>query len=100
MDVRRARSRGCGVGRARRRSALLSGTRGAPRRMNELALALFAASHDLHAAARETRSDRFRAFEGVFDAAGYMRNLQAAGFHWLGRSDASFPRLLASIHDP
>jgi DNA processing protein len=68
--------------------------------MNELALAVFAASRDVHAADRESHSERFRAFEAAFDPGAYVRGLDASGLRWLARSDPAFPRLLASIHDP
>jgi DNA processing protein len=68
--------------------------------VNELALAVFAASRDIHAADRESRSDRFRSFEASFDADAYVRRLDSSGIRWLARSDPGFPRLLASIHDP
>jgi DNA processing protein len=68
--------------------------------VNELALAVFAASHDAHATERETRSARFADFAASFDAGRYARSLDALGLRWLARSDAGFPSRLAAIHDP
>jgi len=68
--------------------------------MNELALAVFSARRDAHAVDAEARTRRFAAFERDFDAAAYIGELEAAGLRWLARSDPSFPRLLAAIHDP
>ena len=68
--------------------------------MNELALAAFAAANDAHASDRESRTNRFAAFESSFDRAAYLTQLDARGYRWLGRSDPSFPPLLRAIHDP
>ena len=68
--------------------------------MNELALALFAASADLHATEREARSQRFARFEAAFDADGYVRELHERGLRWLACSDPAFPLRLRAIHDP
>jgi DNA processing protein len=68
--------------------------------VSELALALFAASRDLHPTDGERRSSRFAAFDASFDEAAERRRLAAAGFRWLARSDADFPPRLGSIHDP
>jgi DNA processing protein len=68
--------------------------------MSELALALFAASRDVHATDRERRSSQFAAFSVSFDERAERSRLAAAGFRWLARSDPVFPPRLASIHDP
>ena len=68
--------------------------------MNELALAAFAASNDMHAADREARSRRFARFESSFDADAYLRVLGERGLRWLARSDGAFPERLGAIHDP
>ena len=68
--------------------------------MNELALAAFAAAHDVHAKDGDARSDRFARFEAGFDAAAYLAELAASGFRWLPRSDDAFPSRLRAIHDP
>ena len=66
----------------------------------ELALALFAASRDVHASERERRAATFAAFAAEFDEPARLRELTAAGFRWLGRSDPCFPSRLRAIHDP
>ncbi len=68
--------------------------------MTELALAVFAAARDEHARDDETRSQRFARFREGFDAAGYLRSLEAGGMRWLSRGDGCFPGRLRSIHDP
>jgi DNA processing protein len=68
--------------------------------MNELALAVFAASRDAHATDGESRTRRFAVFEAAFDEAAYVRELGRSGLRWLARSDPAFPALLASVHDP
>jgi DNA processing protein len=68
--------------------------------VNELALAAFAASHDVHADDREARSRRFAQFESSFDEDAYVRALGERGLRWLARSDAAFPERLRAIHDP
>jgi len=68
--------------------------------VNELALAAFAASNDMHADDREARSRRFARFEASFDADGYVRALAERGLRWLARSDGAFPERLRAIHDP
>jgi DNA processing protein len=68
--------------------------------MNELALAMFAASRDVHASGREERSRRFSAFADAFDEGAALASLATAGVRWLARSDAAFPSRLRSIHDP
>jgi DNA processing protein len=68
--------------------------------MKELALAVFAASRDEHAVERETRSQRFARFCVSFDGTAYLAELGKQGIRWLGRRDALFPVLLASISDP
>ncbi len=67
--------------------------------MSELLTAVFASetgSHLLEA----PRSQRFAAFRRSFDAAAYLRGLEARGIRWIARSDRRFPRLLRAIHDP
>jgi DNA processing protein len=68
--------------------------------VNELALAAFAAAHDVHADDRETRSRRFARFEASFDPEAYLRALGERGLRWLARSTGSFPERLRAIHDP
>jgi DNA processing protein len=68
--------------------------------MTELAHALFAAAHDVHASAGDTRTGRFAAFAASVDESAYRRELDRAGIRWLAKSDDVFPRLLASVHDP
>ena len=67
--------------------------------MSDLALALFAAASDAHVV-REPRTTRFARFRAAFDEAAARERLRAGGFRFLGRSDATFPRLLHAIHDP
>jgi DNA processing protein len=68
--------------------------------MSELARAVFAAARDEHASGRETRSRAFTRFRASFDAGAYLRALEDGGLRWVPRDDESFPRRLASIHDP
>ena len=68
--------------------------------MSELALAMFAASRDMHATDRESRTARFAAFVASFDEAVELRRLAEGGYRWVGRSDAAFPARLKAIHDP
>jgi DNA processing protein len=68
--------------------------------MSELALAVFAAARDAHAVDRDTRTRQFAAFATSFDERAYLHGLERAGVRWVARSDAAFPALLASIHDP
>ena len=84
-------------GRARCRGALVSLARGA-RPMSELALAMFAASRDMHATDRESRTARFAAFVASFDDAVELRRLAEGGYRWIGRSEAAFPA--ATESDP
>jgi DNA processing protein len=67
--------------------------------MSELALAAFAAERDAHVV-DEPRGARFARFRERFDTAAYEARLAASGFRFVGRSDARFPALLRSIHDP
>jgi DNA processing protein len=67
--------------------------------MSDLALAAFAAETGTHVV-EEPRIGRFRRFERGFDAEGFLGSIEAAGFRFVGRSDASFPRLLRGLHDP
>ena len=68
--------------------------------MNELALAVFAASRDEHATEREARSQRFSRFLVTFDAAACLAGLAQRGIRWLAGSDPLFPPRLGSISDP
>ena len=68
--------------------------------MSELALAVFAAARDVHAAPRETRSRQYEQFAASFDDRAYVDELSQRGFRWLARSDPAFPPLLGAIHDP
>ena len=95
---RGARGRGRSPSRARRRGARVSLAEGA-RRVNELALASFAAASDAHLVG-EPRSARFAAFKARFDAGAELARLDALGLRFLARSDPGFPPLLRAIHDP
>ena len=68
--------------------------------MSELALVVFAAARDAHAADRDARTRHFAAFKASFDEESYLRDLERRGLRWLARSDAAFPPRLRSIHDP
>src|SRR5262249_3486204 len=89
-----------GTARAPRRGALVPVAGGARSPMRELALALFAASRDVHASDGERKSARFAAFLDAFDEAAERSRLADAGIRWLPRSGPGFPRRLASIPDP
>ena len=67
--------------------------------MNELAVAVFAASTGAHLL-DEPRSLRFARFRSTFDEEGYLRDLAARGLRWVARSEPAFPARLRSIHDP
>jgi DNA processing protein len=67
--------------------------------VTELVLAAFAAASDTHVVGAP-RSGRFAAFARTFDAVAYLADLSARGLRWIGRSEAAFPPLLRSIHDP
>ena len=67
--------------------------------MSELATAVFAAEAGMHLI-DEPRSHRFAEFVRLFDERAYVDRLAARGIAWIGRSDSTFPALLASIHDP
>lgn len=68
--------------------------------MSDLALAAFAAASGAHLV-RPPRSDaRWRAFQRRFDEASFRAGLRDRGLRWLGRSEPTFPALLAAIHDP
>lgn len=67
--------------------------------MSELAIAAFAAETGSHVL-EHPRNARFAAFARGFDGASYEARLRGSGLRFLPRSDRSFPRLLASIHDP
>jgi DNA processing protein len=68
--------------------------------VNGLALAMFAAGRDAHAAERTRGSRAFESFAGAFDEPAELAKLAATGLRWLGGSDASFPPRLGAIHDP
>ena len=68
--------------------------------MSELALVVFAASRESHAAPREAQTRAFASFASKFDENHYRERLERHGLRWLARSDPAFPALLASIHDP
>jgi DNA processing protein len=68
--------------------------------MSELAMAMYAASRDAHSTDRDRMTRTFAAFADGFDEPAEQCRLAAAGFRWLGRSDAEFPARLKSIHDP
>ena len=68
--------------------------------MNELALAVFAATRDEHAHERQTRTARFARFLDTFDSTRCLAELERGGIRWLTRGDRCFPELLASISDP
>ena len=67
--------------------------------MSDLALALFAAAADAHVV-REPRTMRFARFRAGFDERAARDRLRAGGIGFVGRSEATFPRLLHAIHDP
>jgi DNA processing protein len=67
--------------------------------VTELALAAFAAETSSHVV-DTPRSSRYAAFAGGFDERAYLARLGECGVRWLARSDAAFPPLLRSIHDP
>lgn len=68
-------------------------------RADELALAVYAAGRDAHLV-EQPRSRDYGRFARDFDAGLFRRRLAERGYGWVGRSDASFPPLLAAIHDP
>jgi DNA processing protein len=67
--------------------------------VNALARAAFGAEHrsDTRSGVRDAE---FAAYVRAFDTARYLRALRRRGLRWLDATDASFPRLLAAIHDP
>ena len=67
--------------------------------MSELVLAAYASESGQHLV-REPRDGRFAAFRRQFDPVGFLASLQKSGLRWIARSAPTFPRLLASIHDP
>ena len=67
--------------------------------MSDLALVAFAAETGTHVV-DEPREHRFRRFERRFDAAGFLKSLEAKNLRFVGRSDPAFPRLLRELHDP
>jgi len=64
-----------------------------------LAVAAYAAARGGHLV-DEPRDRAFDRFARSFDAAAFRRRLADVGVRWLAGSDASFPPLLAAIHDP
>jgi len=67
--------------------------------VNDLVLALFAASRGEHHV-DEPRSAQFRRFAEGLDERYARERLTAAGLRFVGRSEPSFPPLLRAIHDP
>lgn len=67
--------------------------------MNLLATAAYAAEADEHVL-QAPRDRRFELFARRFDAGAFLDRLERLGVRWLPRTDARFPQLLASIHDP
>jgi DNA processing protein len=67
--------------------------------VSELALAAYASRKGVHLLV-PPRGGEFRAFVRGFDERAYAEELTASGVRWLGCSDARFPKLLRSIHDP
>jgi DNA processing protein len=67
--------------------------------VSELALAVFASETGAHLL-RPPRDPRWRAHVRGFDTAAYERRLAEQGLRFLARSSPTFPKLLASIHDP
>ena len=67
--------------------------------MSDLALAAFAAETGTHLV-EEPREARFRRFEREFDVSAFLKSLGANGLRFVGRSDATFSRLLLELHDP
>ncbi|MFN2472288.1 MAG: DNA-processing protein DprA [Gaiellaceae bacterium] len=67
--------------------------------MSELAVAAFAAESGEHVLSAP-RHERFRAFLQRFDERAYAQQLAELGVRWLPRTNARFPRSLASIFDP
>jgi DNA processing protein len=67
--------------------------------MSDLAIAAFAAETGGHVV-QEPRERRFRRFERSFDGEAFAARLRAAGFRFVGRSEAAFPALLRELHDP
>jgi DNA processing protein len=68
--------------------------------VSDLAVALFAASRDVHAQERTRREAAFAAFLDGWDESSERARLAAAGIRWVGRDEAGFPSRLRSIHDP
>jgi DNA processing protein len=67
--------------------------------VTELALAAYAAETGSHVLRRPS-GGRFESFLRRFDAPAFSATLAERGIRFLGRSDAGFPPLLRSIHDP
>jgi DNA processing protein len=67
--------------------------------VSDLALAAFAAATDSHVV-REPKEVRFKRFQRAFDEAAYRRELEAAGYRFLGRSAEGFPSPVRELHDP
>ena len=67
--------------------------------MSDLALAVYASETGTHLV-RAPVDRRYVAHARAFDAAGYQRQLAAAGLRFLARSAPAFPPLLHAIHDP
>ena len=67
--------------------------------MSELAVVAFAAEHGEHLLVAP-RDERFERFTRGFDERLYRTRLRERGIRWIARSEAAFPRGLASIFDP
>jgi DNA processing protein len=67
--------------------------------MSELALAVFASENGAHLV-RPPTGVGYAGHLRRFDEPAYLERLAGDGFRFLGRSEAPFPPLLRSIHDP
>jgi DNA processing protein len=67
--------------------------------MNELAVAMFAASTESHLL-DEPRSARFERFCEELDEPGVLADLERRGIRWVARNTPAFPARLLEIHDP
>ena len=67
--------------------------------MNELAVALFAASTDVHLL-DEPRSARFERFRAELDERAVLDDLEQRGIRWVARDAPVYPARLRTVHDP
>ena len=67
--------------------------------MNELAVALFAASTDVHLL-DEPRSARFERFRAELDERAVLDDLEQRGIRWVARGASGYPARLRTVHDP